>query len=199
MSDTTEQDDEIVDAAEGAGPLLQRDYWGVLEDCPHSPTEVMAIVARRFVEFPPEEICTFSHAVEGDAPLEVGDELAVDIRMAGDFRVRVIHKDAASFTIATLRGHPEAGRITFGAYRNVRGDVIFHIRSRARAGSKVKYLGWLAAGDAMQTTTWTDFINNVAACAGAGIVGHIHAETEEVEETDADREATEPTFRAVAD
>ena len=93
----------------------------------------------------------------GDAGLDIR------IRPAQQCGVRVIHEDAQSFTLATLEGHPEAGRITFGAYRNPAGAVIFHIRSRARSTTALQRLGFLAIGDAMQTNTWADFIRNAAA------------------------------------
>ena len=97
--------------------------------------------------------------------------------------VRVVHEDAQSLTLATLSGHPEAGRITFGSYRNAAGDVVFHIRSRARSGTALQRLGFLAIGDAMQTNTWADFIRNTAASVSARIAGSIHADTQEVDET----------------
>jgi uncharacterized protein (UPF0548 family) len=77
-------------------------------------------------------------------------------------RVRVLHADAQSLTLGTLEGRPEAGRITFGADRNPAGDVIFHIRSRARSVSMSKRVGFLAIGDVMQTNP-ERFINNLAA------------------------------------
>ena len=105
---------------------------------------------------------------------------------------------AQSLTLATLTGHPEAGRITFGSYRNSAGDVIFHIRSRARSGTPLKRVGFLAIGEAMQTNTWTDFIRNTAAAVNAVIAGVIHAETEKVDETPEDDEPScRPTFQAV--
>ena len=51
-------------------------------------------------------------------------------------RVRVVDTNSLSLTLATDDGHPEAGRITFGVYPNDEGDIVFHIRSRARSGSK---------------------------------------------------------------
>ncbi|HEY0713601.1 MAG TPA: hypothetical protein VGF45_13060, partial [Polyangia bacterium] len=90
------------------------------------------------------------------------------------------------------------GRITFGAYRNDAGDVVFHIRSRARSSSQVNYVGFLTAGDPMQTTTWTDFVGSVARSFGKGVVGRIHSETETKEETaSASEDACAPTFLAV--
>ena len=168
---------------QGAGPLLQRDYWAVIKDCHYSPSELMEWVALRFPEFAPAELCVFDRAnPPAEArPLELDDELTVKIQGAGTFGVRVIHKDAQSFTLATLPGHPEAGRITFGAYRNEHGDVIFHIRSRARSGSTFHYVGFIAGGEAMQTNTWTEFVLRAAVSAGEGVVGVIHADTEKLD------------------
>src|SRR5687768_17529898 len=101
------------------GPLLQRDYWAVIDNCAYRPSEVIAKVASNFPEFPPEDVVVFERE-SADAPrqLAVGDELGIQIRLAGPARVRVVHTCLCSITLATLKGHPEAGRITFGAYRN---------------------------------------------------------------------------------
>lgn len=192
--------DGLLSAVEGAGPLLQRDYWAVIAHCACSPSELMALVASRFAEFAPEELVVFSREEGQEGPLEQGDELGVKIRGAGTCGVRIIHRDAQSLTMATLPGHPEAGRITFGAYRNERGDVIFHIRSRARSGSRVKYLGFRTGGEAMQTNTWTDFVNTVALTVGEGVIGFIHAETTVMEEEHESADDVQgPTFLARGD
>jgi hypothetical protein len=189
-------EDELLPATQGAGPLLQRDYWAVLDDCDLKPSEVMAYVKAHFCELPPASLVHFdaSDGVDKDA------ELRIRIKPVQQCRVRVTHCDAQSLTLGTLAGHPEAGRITFGAYRNPEGDVIFHIRSRARSATTAKRLGFLAIGDAMQTNTWTDFINNTAAAIGARIRGAIVAETEQVDEAPEDDQPLDtPTFRAVGD
>lgn len=185
-------------AARGVGPLLQRDYWGVVAGCELRPSEVMKLVASRFPLFAPEDRVVFERTPGATGPLEVGEEMEVRIRMAGTARVRVLHRDATSLTLGTLPGHPEAGRITFGAYRNARGDVIFHIRSRARSSHRLDYAGFLTLGDPMQTDTWTDFVSCVAATAGSGVLAFVHAETAEVpDESEARRR--EPTFIARGD
>jgi|SRR6218665_1050558 len=187
-------------AEDGAGPLLQRDYWALIEHCEYSPSELMDLVATRFAEFAPEELVVFERTGGSDAHLEVGEELEVNIRGAGECRVRIIHRDRQSFTLATLPGHPEAGRITFGAYRNERGDVIFHIRSRARSGSRIIYLGFYSGGEAMQTNTWTDFVNSVALTCGEGVIGFIHAETTVMEKAHEDADDIRgPTYLARGD
>lgn len=188
--------ERLVSAAEGAGPLLQRDYWAVLSGCALRPSEVMAHVKAHFCELPPEALVHF------DAPDGLGDGAELDIRITPgqSCKVRVVHEDSNSLTLGTLAGHPEAGRITFGAYRNPDGDVIFHIRSRARSSSAATRLGFLAIGDAMQTNTWTDFINNAATSLGAKVRDVIHADVEEVAEVAEDgHPLRSPTYRAVGD
>jgi hypothetical protein len=187
---------DLLPATGGAGPLLQRDYWAVFTGCPLTPSEVMRHVKAHFCQLPPASLVLFKapNGLNRDAELDIA------IVPAQSCRVRVIHEDAQSFTLGTLEGHPEAGRITFGAYRNPAGEVIFHIRSRARSASASKRVGFLAIGDAMQTNTWTDFINNAAVAVGAHIFDAIRAETKEVEELpDDDHPMQSATFAADSD
>jgi hypothetical protein len=186
--------DELLAAAGGTGPLLQRDYWAVLNGCSLTPADVMKHVKSNFCQLPPAPLVRF------DAPDGVARDARLDIVITPGQRcaVRVIHEDPQSITLATLAGHPEAGRITFASYRNANGEVIFHIRSRARSSNLLKRIGFLAIGDAMQTNTWTDFIRNAAAAVNARIDGVIHADTKMVDEVPEDQEPLEsPTFLAV--
>jgi hypothetical protein len=185
-----------ITASDGVGPLLQRDYWCVIARCRVGPAQLMTEVRHNFCQFAPEQLVQFSGSCERE--LALGDELDVIIRLAGRCRVRVVHRDAQSTTLLTLQGHPEAGRITFGAYRNDEGDVVFHIRSRARASSAANYIAFMAAGEAMQTNTWTDFVQAVAHTFGEGPIGSVQAETNQVNEGAEDDDA-HPTFEARGD
>ena len=188
--------DDLLPATRGTGPLLQRDYWAVLSACPLKPSGVMAYVKAHFCELPPASLVTFA----ADCDIARDAELDIRIMPAQSCRVRVIDEDPQSLTLGTLAGHPEAGRITFGAYRNPAGDVILHIRSRARSSTASNRLGFLAIGEAMQTNTWTDFINTTATAVGARITEAVHSETAEVEERpEDDHPLASPTFRAVGD
>lgn len=187
-------------ASEGAGPLLQRDYWAAFADCPLTPRQVADVVAHQFCTFPPPAIVRFERDDDG-VPLAVGTDMRIDIRGAGRCSVRVTHRDANSITLLTLAGHPEAGRITFGCYRDDARRVVFHIRSRARASTTIRLAEYVAVGEAMQTSTWTDFINRLAATLGCTVDGEIHATSEEVEASAADSwpGLHEPTFLARGD
>ncbi len=188
-------EDETQHAAVGAGPLLQRDYWAAFAETSLSPSQLMAHVKSRFCELPPPALVNFQ------APGGVGRNAELDIQITGaqDCRVRVVHDDPQSLTLGTLDGHPEAGRITFGAYRHATGRVIFHIRSRARSATATHLLGFLTVGEAMQTNTWTDFINRTAASTGLRIDGAIRATTEAVDDTPEDDSFDCPTFHATGD
>lgn len=182
--------------SDGAGALLQRDYWAAIAECQVSPAQLMEDLRRRFCDFPPADLVSFSRPAPCDQPLRVGDELDIVIRMAGACRVRVTASDDHSFTLATLHGHPEAGRITFGSYRHDSGAVIFHIRSRSRSGSLKFATGFMTLGEAMQTNTWADFVRTVASTYGTAVMGEVHAETTEVEPGPEDGDPTRPTFDA---
>ena len=204
MSATPLPADDLQPPSAGSGPLIQRDYWAVIQGCSRRPSEVIRLVATRFAEFPPPEVVVFERDGDGGplGTLEVGDQLDIKIRLAGEARVRVVHASPCSITLATLKGHPEAGRITFGAYRNADGDVVFHIRSRAASGSLFHRLGFLVGGDPMQTTTWTDFVNNVAVTCGQGVAGEVHVDTRVVDQVEVERGDDSldcPTFTAEGD
>lgn len=195
--DPTKHELERSLAAQGSGPLLQRDYWAVIRDCRISPRQFGALFAAHFDEFAPNALTRFERVGAcAERPLRVGDELDVHIRMAGTFGVRVLHLDDNSITFCTLHGHPEAGRITFGAYRNRRGDVVFHIRSRARSASSKHYAGFIAVGEPMQTMTWTDYIDQLAHSIGHGVLGRIHEETRVLDNKD---DEDVPTYSARGD
>jgi hypothetical protein len=192
----------VLSAARGVGLLLQRDYWAVIDGCRLSPSALLDELADHFAAFAPPDVVTFGRADGSARPLESGDVLEVRIRGAGTFRVCVACRTTQTLTLATLAGHPEAGRITFGAYRNDYGDVIFHIRSRARSSTRAHYLGFLAMGEAMQTATWADFVTSVAFTFGEGVIGYVHVETARIrgrraDETDAS--ALSATFIAEGD
>jgi len=195
----TDTADAIVPAPEGAGPLFERDYWAVLANCRLKPSEVIDHVAAHFCELPPSALVSFE-LQPSNGGFAVGDDVDIHIRPATNCRVRIIHRDSNSFTFGTLAGHPEAGRITFGAYRNPDGDVLLHIRSRARASTNARLIGFFAIGDAMQTNTWADFIRHAAQSLGVQITGAIHVEKRAAEECDDDAEPLNtPTFAARGD
>jgi len=189
------KDQDVAYAATGTGPLLQRDYLGVIRDGSCSPEALAKMVRERFVEFGPPETAAFEHSGGEGKPLAVGDELSIRIGGFMPCRVRVVHVDDLSLTLRTLDGHPEAGRITFRAGREAGGRLTFQIRSRARSGGLIHYLGFLLVGRAMQARCWIRFIGRVAEACGGRLEGPVRVKTSKAEQEPADcGDCDHPTF-----
>lgn len=185
---------EIQYATEGSGPLLQRDYWATLRGVDATPDEVAQVVRARFPDFSPPETATFRRCGDAGHPLQVGDEMEIHIALLGWCKVRVVHKDACSVTLRTLKGHPEAGRITFAAYRED-GRLMFRIRSRTRQASLLKYLGYLLMGKQLQSRCWIKFIWRLAEILGGTVDGSVHVKTQTSRDRPSDWGAADtPTF-----
>ncbi|MBV9468443.1 MAG: DUF1990 family protein [Abitibacteriaceae bacterium] len=196
------QRDTLV-ASDGAGPLLQRDYWATIHGSACTPEEAVQKVLKDFPEFSPRHLAEFSgdtmsaEAETATKPLSLGDEMQIQIKMTGLSQVRIVHIDERSMTMRTLKGHPEAGRITFGAYYDAEDHLIFRIRSRARASSSLKYVGYELFGKAMQTEVWITFVQRVAEACGGTIQAEVQVNETEVSATVADTgELDTPTFVA---
>ncbi len=193
---TEEKAAEVVDATQGVGPLLERDYSGVITGSECTPEQIGAMLCEHFEAFAPAETAVFERGSGGDGKLQIGDELDIRIALQGGCRVRVVHQDERSLTLRTLEGHPEAGRITFGADCDDAGRLTFRIRSRTRASGYLSYLGYLVLGKQMQSRCWIRFIDRMAARCGGEIEGSIRVRTRKVEEEESDRKGhDEPTFR----
>ncbi len=183
-------------ASEGTGPLLQRDYWAAFRGVDRSPEQVIEAVRSRFCDFAPPETAAFRLCGEDcDGPLDLGSEMEIHIRPLALCRVRVVHRDERSLTLRTLAGHPEAGRITFGSYRDDAGTLAFRIRSRTRQAGLLHYLGFLLIGKQMQSRCWIKFIGRLAEILGGQVEDTIHVRTRTTRDRPADwGAADEPTF-----
>jgi Domain of unknown function (DUF1990) len=186
---------EVVSAEDGRGPLLERDYFAAIDGTTTTPEQVAAWLRDRFEEFAPPETATFRRDGGDRKPLEVGDEMAIRLALRGGCKVRVVHLDRCGLTLRTLKGHPEAGRITFGAGRDEQGRLTFRINSRTRAAGVMDYLGFLGLGKQLQARCWIRFIDRVAAACGGKVVGRIRVRTCKVAEEPGDHKGTDaPTF-----
>ena len=191
----TDDPQPVLTAAKGSGPLLERDYQAIIEGAHCSPDEIMQTVRAEFPRFSPDTLAAFECREGFEWPLDVGHEMKINIRGAGVCHVRIVHTDEQSVTLRTLDGHPEAGRITFGAFNDEQGRLIFRIRSRARSSSKAQYVGYIFMGREMQTQVWLTFIKRIAEQCGGHIDGEIEVKTTRVKSSMADRgEIDTPTF-----
>lgn len=199
-SETPTANHAVQPATEGAGPLLQRDYWAIIEQSALNPEETIDMVRTHFSTFAPKEMVQFYTPDDAARKLEVGQDMKLDMLLIGVSAVRLVHLDARSLTLRTLEGHPEAGRITFGAQADEQGRLVFRIRSRARAGGPLHLVGFTMGGKAFQTRIWKTFIQRVAAACNGTILGEVREQTREAQDTVADEGALDtPTFVATGE
>ena len=188
------EEPKIQVASEGHGPLWQRDYRAQVAGNAQNPQDIIALLRTQFPTFSPEELAAFTH--EGSTPLAVGDEMKVVIKGYGECAVRVVHLDAQSFTLRTMEGHFEAGRITFGAYYE-NENLMLRIHSRARSAGRLRHIGYKMLGQKLQEQTWRIFLERVVEEIGGKLIGEVEVLTEEIKSTLADLgELDTPTFIA---
>jgi hypothetical protein len=151
---------------DGAGPLLHRRYAVDIARTTESPATLMDKVAANLNRVSPE-MAVFRKTRGQDGPLRAGDEFVVRMPGPWDGPVRVVHRSASSFRLATLDGHLEAGYIEFRAVRD--GELLrFEIESWARAGDRLSDLLYnrLRLAKEIQLNMWTHFCIRTAALAG---------------------------------
>lgn len=179
--------DPVLLATEGAGPLWQRDYTGKIVDTTYSPEDLLRMLLREFPSFSPPEAAEFHRLGDPSRPLTVDEEMTIDLRGYGECAVRVVRIDDRSLTLRTLAGHLEAGRITFGAFHDDRGRLVFRIRARFRINGPLKYAGYRIFGMPIQEAIWVEFVERVATRVGGRLEGKVEVNSRKVLDTASDR------------
>ena len=170
-------------AATGSGPWLERRYYLDVVRPRLTPVQLMARVQADLPHFSPELLADFKKEKGPEnEPLRVGDEFSIRILGPWNGSVRVTSADATSFEFITLEGHPEAGRIQFGAHwLDGRPDALrFEIRSRARSRDGLVAFAYdtIGGGLLMQEATWVEFCRRAAAACGGQALADVVVETE---------------------
>jgi hypothetical protein len=124
----------VLRRSDGRGPLYHRVYEVVVDEPLIGPEE---LVTRLLVDpnrASPTDVAVFD-AQSTDRG--VGAEFVVRMPGPWDAPVRVVERTPTSFRFATLRGHMEAGDITFSAAWGKGGRLVFRIESWARSADRL--------------------------------------------------------------
>ena len=161
----------------GVGPLLHRTYAVRIADSAMSPAELIDLVAANLDKTSPE-MAVFRKTRGASDELRYGDEFLVRMPGPWDGPVRVVHRDATSFRLATLDGHLEAGQIEFRATATSPG-LGFEIESWARAGDRLADVLYnkLRLAKEIQLNMWSHFCVRAAALAGGRPQGGVTIRT----------------------
>jgi hypothetical protein len=190
-----QRDEPVQTAADGEGPLWQRDYVGLIVDTEYAPEDIARLLLTELPSFSPDSIARFTRRTDPAQPLQLGEDIDIDLKGYGHCAVRVIHIEPRSLTLRTLEGHLEAGRITFGAHRDELGRTVFRICSRFRVAGPIRYIGYRLFGMPIQAKIWREFIERVAGAVGGRLESDVYIEEHKIEENPADRgEFDRPTF-----
>jgi hypothetical protein len=161
----------------GFGPLLHRSYAVRIVDSTMSPEALIDVVAAKLNQASPEA-AVFRKTRGAEGGVRYGDEFVVRMPGPWDGPVRVVHRDATSFQLATLVGHLEAGQIEFRAASGDDG-LRFEIESWARAGDRLSDLLYnkLRLAKEIQLNMWSHFCVRAAALAGGRPKGGVTIRT----------------------
>jgi len=151
----------------GYGPHFIRRYSVSVTNPAVSATELMRKLQQDINHFSPQQNACFTKSKGEPGKLAVGDEFSIRICGPNDGMVVVVDVDAMSFSLHTLKGHPEAGEIQFSVRDEPEG-FRFQIESHARSKDMLIHLMYhtLGIGKMKQEETWTHFCNAVAEYSG---------------------------------
>ena len=161
----------------GVGPMLHRSYGVRIAGTSMAPSALIDLVSARLNQASPE-MAVFRKTRGAQGSLRQGDEFVVRMPGPWDGPVRVVRRDEASFRLATLAGHLEAGEIEFRA--EPEGDALrFEIESWARAGDRLSALLYnkLRLAKEIQLNMWSHFCLRAAGLAGGRPQGGITIRT----------------------
>ncbi len=171
---------------EGYGLLFHRRYWVDIDRPKLSPKALMDRVQCDVGAFCPRLLADFQKSRGHPSRMQPGDEYQIAILGPWNGAVRVIESSPTSFTFVTLKGHPEAGQITFSVRRHpTRPRALrFEIRSWARSRDMLVSLGYHEGkiGKEIQKNAWVAFCQRVAEASGGTIIGEVQVATEELDE-----------------
>ncbi|OZM80998.1 DUF1990 family protein [Pseudonocardia sp. MH-G8] len=174
-------DGDVQRVEDGVGPLLRRRYAVRVVGATLSPAQVIG----RFSGDPncgaPSEVAVFEKVRGLDGELRVGDEFLIRMPGPWDGPVRVIDTGPASFRLATLRGHLEAGQIEFRC-RAEDGELVFEIESWARSGDRLSNLLYtrLRLAKEIQLNLWVETCLRLARDVGGRARGGVRVETRRI-------------------
>jgi hypothetical protein len=161
----------------GVGPMLHRLYGVRITGTSMTPPALIDLVSARLNQASPE-MAVFRKTRGAQGALRTGDEFVVRMPGPWDGPVRVVRRDEASFRLATLNGHLEAGEIEFRA--EPEDDALhFEIESWARAGDRLSALLYnkLRLAKEIQLNMWSHFCVRAASLAGGRPQGGITIRT----------------------
>lgn len=171
-------DDRVQRVEDGCGPLYHRLFRVSIAAADLDADRLMEWVCRDFKRFVPSEVVDIRTGELRGHGLDVADELLVEMPGPWNGPVRVVHRDANSLHLVTLRGHMEAGQVQFRARED--GDLlVFEIELWACVGNRLVHLLYshLRLAKEIQLNMWVRFCLSAVTASGGRLVDGVHIST----------------------
>lgn len=172
-------------AQEGHGILFHRRYRVVIDRPRLKARALMDAVKADVHAFSPTLLADFKKSKGAPHTMRPGDEYAINILGPWNGKVRVTEVTPTSFTFVTLKGHPEAGQITFAVthHGTAPGALCFEINSWARSRDALVSLSYHEGkiGKKVQENSWVTFCERVVEASGGVQHGEIEVTTDELD------------------
>jgi uncharacterized protein (UPF0548 family) len=167
---------------DGSGPLFHRRYRADILNPQIDAVQLMDYVKFHLNDLTPVELAVFEKMKGDESKFEVGDEWYIHITGPWDGPVRTIDVQPNSFSFITLKGHVEAGQITFRAipHRENPNALRFEIMSWSRSKDFIVNLGYdkLQSIKTAQTAIWTTFCERAAERSGGTLIDKVNILTQ---------------------
>jgi hypothetical protein len=179
--------DDLQGVEDGYGPLMHRCYVARVREGELTARELI----RSFGEDPnraaPGALCSFEKLRGAEGELREGDEFTVRIPGPWDGPVRAAEVRDTSFSLATLDGHLEAGRIRFAAHDlEDAGRLEIRIEAWARGGDRLSNLLFdrIRVNKEVQLHMWTSVLERLIGMSGGRRDGPLDITTRRVDEAE---------------
>ncbi|MGO9736859.1 MAG: FAD-dependent oxidoreductase [Desulfomonilaceae bacterium] len=148
----------------GFGQLWQKTYRLYINSPNISPEHVVEALKQNFPSFQP----SFNHFFPSAAGIKPGEIVLIDsITPVGPVStgVMILYADDLSFTFCTPQGHPEAGWVTFSAFK-VDGATVVQVYGLTRSNDPIFEATFHLVGSKIQIRIWTHVLKSLAAFLG---------------------------------
>ncbi|MGC8603655.1 MAG: hypothetical protein ACP5VS_08215, partial [Desulfomonilaceae bacterium] len=154
----------IVSPVNGFGQLWEKTYRLHIDDPSICPEQILDDLKKNFPSFQPP----FNHFYPSSGGIKPGEIVLIDSITPGgpvSTGVMILYADELSFTFCTPQGHPEAGWVTFSAFKSD-GKTTVQIYGLTRSNDPIFETAFRLVGSKIQIKIWTHVLTSLAAYLG---------------------------------
>jgi len=144
---------------QGFGSMWEKTYLMPLGKIKLIPARIIDTLKENLPAFSPSG----SRFCFRDGGISPGAIVSMETLAGGMYSAAlVLHSDASSFTLITLKGHPKSGWVTFTAYRDG-GNTVVQIQELSRSSDPMSALALGISGANRQEYLWRHILEMLAA------------------------------------